>query len=249
MNPDEKSPRMLAVARVTVFVCLVLLPLAPLATRLGLLPWQLGLPLTALAVVTSAVLLLLLPALLLGRRFRPFAARIGVLGVLAAIPLAIGAFVVLPARDLPAIHDISTDIADPPLFGEQTLALRGRDSNPLARGAEVDAAQRAAYPALAGIDSALAPAAALERARQLAGDLGWEVNASDPLAGLLEASETTFWFGFVDDVAVRVRPAGTGSRIDLRSVSRVGRGDLGANTARIERFRAAWRAGEAGSGG
>lgn len=249
MTPADKPPRLLGICRIGVFLALLLLPLAPLATRAGLLPWQIGLPLGALAVLASAVLLLLLLSLLAWRRFRVFAPRIGVLAALAAVPVGIGAFIVLPARQLPAIHDISTDIAEPPLFSERTLALRGPESNPIVRGTELDAMQRAAYPRLAGLDSNLPPAEALRRAGEIAGTLGWESNASDAAAGLIEARETTFWFGFVDDVAVRVRATPTGSRIDLRSVSRVGRGDLGANAARIERFLAAWREREPPAGG
>jgi uncharacterized protein (DUF1499 family) len=66
------------------------------------------------------------------------------------------------------------------------------------------------------------------------------VVAADPAAGRIEATATTFWFGFVDDVVVRVRPAaGGGSRIDVRSVSRVGKSDVGANAKRIRAYRAA----------
>jgi uncharacterized protein (DUF1499 family) len=57
-----------------------------------------------------------------------------------------------------------------------------------------------------------------------------------PAEGRLEATDTTFWFGFKDDVVVRVRPDGTGSRVDVRSLSRVGRSDLGMNARRIRRF-------------
>ncbi|HQX74726.1 MAG TPA: DUF1499 domain-containing protein, partial [Thermoflexales bacterium] len=66
--------------------------------------------------------------------------------------------------------------------------------------------------------------------------LGWQIHHTDAARGMLEASETTFWFGFTDDIVIRVRPHHEGSRIDLRSVSRVGRGDLGANARRILRF-------------
>jgi uncharacterized protein (DUF1499 family) len=115
-------------------------------------------------------------------------------------------------------------------------ARRGPDANPLERNPDIDAQQAAGYPDLAGVDSPLAPAAAFERARTIAGDLRWEIHAEDAATGTLEASQTTFWFGFVDDVSIRIRPAASGSRVDLRSVSRVGKGDLGANAARIERF-------------
>ncbi len=218
---------------------LAALPLVPIATRFGLLRWQIGLPLTALAVLGSAILLCVLLFLFFRaplRAFRPLTAAIA--GV-ALAPVMAGALVVLPARELPVIHDISTDLADPPQFAT-AAARRGPDANPLERGAEIDALQSAGYPDLKSIDSPLAPAEALERARNVAQQLRWEIHAEDAGAGTLEASQTTFWFGFVDDVAIRVRATPSGSRIDLRSVSRVGKGDLGANAARIKRFAAAF---------
>ena len=66
--------------------------------------------------------------------------------------------------------------------------------------------------------------------------VGWEIVKSDPKAGRIEAVATTFWFGFKDDVVVRVTPAGSGSRVDVRSKSRVGRGDSGTNARRIQAY-------------
>ena len=75
-----------------------------------------------------------------------------------------------------------------------------------------------------------------DRSEQVVQGLGWEVVNADRAAGRIEATDTTFWFGFKDDVVVRIRPADNGSRVDLRSVSRVGGGDIGANAARIRAF-------------
>jgi uncharacterized protein (DUF1499 family) len=236
------TPRLPASLRFCGLLALALLatlPLAPLATRFGLLRWQVGLPLTALAVVGSGVLLLVLvflffrPAL---RAVRPFTAAIA--GV-ALAPVMAGALVVLPARELPVIHDISTDMADPPQFAT-AATRRGPEANPLLRGPEIDALQSAGYPDLDGIETSLAPQAAFERAKEIAGHLRWQIHAQDAAAGTIEASQSTFWFGFVDDVAIRIRATPSGSRVDLRSVSRVGQGDLGANAARIKRFEAAF---------
>ena len=120
------------------------------------------------------------------------------------------------------------------------VAVRGPDANALTRSPEVDAAQRNAWPELRPLDSPLPPAEAFARAAATAHALGWRIHAQDAATGLIEASATTFWFGFVDDVVIRVRPHAEGSRIDLRSVSRVGQGDLGANARRIARFSAAF---------
>ena len=80
------------------------------------------------------------------------------------------------------------------------------------------------------------PDAAFERALSAVHALGWELVADDTGAGRIEATDTTFWYGFKDDVVVRIRPDGGGSRIDVRSKSRVGRSDVGANAARIRAY-------------
>jgi uncharacterized protein (DUF1499 family) len=80
------------------------------------------------------------------------------------------------------------------------------------------------------------PREAIARAERAARALGWTIVGSDPAQGRLEATATTFWFRFTDDIVVRVRREGAGSRLDVRSKSRVGRGDLGANARRIRAF-------------
>ncbi len=139
---------------------------------------------------------------------------------------------------VPPINDITTDPADPPTF-VAALTLepnRGRDmSYP---GASFRAQQEAAYPGLAPLRLEDPPEVAFQRAARVARELGWEIILEDPSTGRLEAFEQTSVFRFVDDVAIRVRPSGTGAVIDVRSKSRDGRGDIGANAARIERFAA-----------
>jgi uncharacterized protein (DUF1499 family) len=140
----------------------------------------------------------------------------------------------LPGRGLPRINDITTDPGDPPGFDQAVREQPGRDmSYPAAFAAQ----QRAAYPDLAPITLAVPPPEAFERSRRAAEALGWEITRSDPSAGALEARVVSRLFRFVDDVSIRVRPAdGSGSRVDLRSKSRVGQGDVGANATRIRAF-------------
>jgi len=71
--------------------------------------------------------------------------------------------------------------------------------------------------------------------------MGWEIVSSNSGKGIIEATATTFWFGFKDDIAVRISPQGSGSLIDIRSLSRVGKSDVGANAARIRKFLKALR--------
>ena len=137
-----------------------------------------------------------------------------------------------PGAGLPAINDITTDPEDPPLF-----SATDRDTSyPAERFAPQ---QREAYPDLEPILVSSAADEALVLARETAESLGWEIVSVDPAAGLLEAREVSRIFRFVDDIAVRVRPMRAGAVIDVRSKSRDGRGDLGANARRIRAFTAA----------
>ena len=142
-----------------------------------------------------------------------------------------------PALSLPPINDITTSPGDPPAFvaALNDPANQGRDmSYP---GAEFTAQQTAAYPDLAPIELATTPAETLARIAGLVPELGWELVDRDDATGRIEATETSGIFEFVDDVVVRVRPTRGGSLVDVRSKSREGRGDLGANAARIRQLR------------
>lgn len=145
------------------------------------------------------------------------------------------------AGRVPPIHDITTDPDDPPRFVAVLPLRRNAPNSADYAGPALAAQQRAGYPDLAPARFAAPPAVVLERATQVARDLGWAVVATAPAEGRLEATDRTRWFGFRDDVVVRVRPDGAGSRVDVRSVSRVGRSDLGTNARRIERFLTALR--------
>jgi uncharacterized protein (DUF1499 family) len=99
------------------------------------------------------------------------------------------------------------------------------------------AQQRAAYPDIVPIRLAVPPAEAFRRVDRVAMALGWEVVARAPAEGRLEAVDITDWFGLEGDIVVRIRAEGTtGSRIDIRSKSRLGESDFGANARRIRAF-------------
>lgn len=140
------------------------------------------------------------------------------------------------ARSVPAIHDITTDTLDPPGF-VAILPLRADAPNAAEyEGEEVAAAQREAYPDIEPRRMQVSPDVAFGRALEAARSMGWEIVAVDPEAGRIEATDTTFWFGFEDDVVIRVRADDGGSRIDVRSVSRVGGSDVGKNAQRIRAY-------------
>jgi uncharacterized protein (DUF1499 family) len=137
---------------------------------------------------------------------------------------------------LPFIHDISTDTTDPPAF-VAVRALRLATDHPVAYdGAEVAAQQHTAYPDLAPLEINRSPADAFAAARAVLAEMKLDEVAAVVEEGRLEATATTFFYGFKDDLVVRIRPTATGSRIDVRSKSRVGRSDVGANAKRIRAF-------------
>ena len=93
--------------------------------------------------------------------------------------------------------------------------------------------QQAAYPEVKTLVSSQPTNVLFNQAMLVLQDLGLEIVNEDTAAGVIEATATTFWFGFKDDVVVRIRSTVDGSIVDVRSVSRVGQSDLGANAKRI----------------
>ena len=149
------------------------------------------------------------------------------------------------AKSVPAIHDATTDLQDPPIFYHLVLRPDNMDKipdtdrpgwaalPPLERWRALHAE---AYPDLKPLNVALAPKMALAKAEAVVRASGWAIAAVDQAQNQVEATATTRFYKFKDDVVVRVRPSGAGSVIDLRSVSRVGLSDLGANAERIRIF-------------
>lgn len=141
------------------------------------------------------------------------------------------------AKGVPMIHDITTDTENPPEF-VSILPLRKDASNPAEYGGpEIAAKQRAAYPDIRPLTVGISPARAYEAALATAGRMNWRIVEGNPSERRIEAVATTRWFGFKDDVVIRISPAENGgSVLDIRSVSRVGSSDLGTNARRIRTF-------------
>jgi len=210
---------------------------AALGTRAGL--WSYGIGLKMLPAAAGLGLLVALVALWLGWRRRPGGPALGtciLASLIALAPAVHVASLVMKARSLPRIHDISTDLEDPPAFLSQAIREAPRQ-NSLAFDAEATAAaQREAYPGVAPLISERGCDALFAEAYNLAVEKGWDIAEADPDAAYVEATATTFWFGFRDDVVIRLQPRDGGCRVDMRSISRVGLSDVGANAARIEAF-------------
>ena len=156
-----------------------------------------------------------------------------VLGLIAFVPPLL---FVQKAKSVPPIHDISTDTAEPPAFQTLLAARADAPNSAVYGGADVAAQQHAAYPDIQPLHVDAAPADAFKAALGVARSMGWTIAAQVQDQGRIEATATTFWFGFKDDVVIRLRPDGAGTRIDVRSESRVGGSDVGANAARIRKF-------------
>ena len=143
----------------------------------------------------------------------------------------------MKSQSVPMIHDITTDTANPPPF-LAIAPLRADAPNGVEYKVDENAAkQQEAYADIQPlILPDVAPADLFKRAEATAKAMGWEIVAAEAAEGRIEATETTAWWGFKDDVVIRIAPEGTGSRLDIRSMSRVGKSDLGKNAARIRTF-------------
>jgi uncharacterized protein (DUF1499 family) len=226
---------------------LLLLAAGPLGWRLGWLHYRVGL-LTLLpwggylGVAAMAVSILALAASLARGHRREL--------VFAAFGLALGAVAAYfpwhwsnQQGIAPRVNDVTTDLDNPPSLAFAEPLRKAEEGNPVA----YDAAQRAAvqqksYPDIAPVMLGLPPAAAFERALAVATAKRWTIVAADRAAGIIDAYDKSFWFGFTDDIAIRVTAAETGSRIDMRSGARQGRSDFGVNAARVRGFLAALKA-------
>lgn len=196
-------------------IAAVSLALSGPVTRYLALPYQVGLLLFLVAGVAG--LLAAIAALV--AFCIPRVRRTEAVALLAALVVGTGSALAPlgflgQARAVPPINDISTDLQNA-AFAEQ---------------------QKKAYPDLGPLKLAASPGAAFGKARAAAQAMGWEIVAADATTGRIAAVDTSQWFGFKDDVEVRISPEGMGSRIDVRSKSRVGRSDAGANARRIQDY-------------
>jgi uncharacterized protein (DUF1499 family) len=175
-----------------------------------------------------------------GARVATFVGAMAVLGGVAGfgIPFAWQR----DARSVPPIHDITTDLERPPTF-DAIVPLRADAPNSLERPSELSEQQRLGYPDLAPVTLSMPPHQAFDRALAVAQQANWDIVTADKDAGRIEATDTTRWFGFHDDVVVRLTPWGAGTRVDVRSVSRVGGSDVGTNARRIRQYLTALQAG------
>ncbi|MFY7759153.1 DUF1499 domain-containing protein [Aquidulcibacter sp.] len=235
---------------------------AALGTKFGLWPWTIGLvkmiggmgvPLIGILIVLTFITSLLVVFI----KPRAGFAALGFMWVVALGAAGMAFTTISAARAVPPIHDISTNTANPLTFSDAVMTARGPKSNPIIApkdatvpfnkerlsawsGRSLDQIQAEAYPAIKTLKLATTPPAdAYKKAEAAMKAKGWAIVSQDPAKMRLEASVESFWFGFKDDVVLVVSPDGAGSAVDMRSVSRVGISDLGANAKRIDALLAA----------
>lgn len=226
----------------TALAAVLLLAGAPLGYRMGwwefrtglqgLQPWAayVGLAAAALAIVAIAI---------------PKVREGWTVGLVAALAVGLATFYVpwqwqQRARSVPRIHDITTDTQNPPVFVAILPLRKDAENTATYGGKEIAELQRKGYPDIQPLLLGVPPQVAFARALDTAESMGWTLVASNPAEGRIEATDRTLWYGFKDDIVIRVAPApsGSGSRVDVRSVSRVGRSDIGINAQRIRQFMA-----------
>lgn len=240
-NGTPSTSRVVVLGACLVTLSALLLLLAPAGYRLGFLSlrfalltvlrWGAYVAMAGAAVSVAGFVITLL---------RPRAVRRGATLAVVSIAAAL-ALIAIPGRfrlgpPAPPIHDITTDMQNPPQY-VAVLPLRANAPNTTEYGGEkIAAQQRRAYPDIQPLALPDPPARAFARALAAVRAMGWELVQANPAEGRIEATDTTFWFGFKDDVAIRVTAADGGSRVDVRSLSRVGGGDAGTNAKRIREY-------------
>lgn len=227
---------------------------AGLGAKFGLWSWQFGLGTLTRDVGTKmlfgsvgfGVLAILAAALVKPRKgwwVGLFALAVGLGGMYK------GAATQKTVASLPFIHDVTTDTQNPPVFtevifgerantkGVNTLDYIGKTARTKDGKELVSVLQIAAYPDVRSLVLGDNPDVVFGKALAAAKSMGWKIKSENVDAGTIEATAETFWYGFKDDVAIRIAPAeGGGSLVDVRSVSRVGGSDIGANAARVRAF-------------
>jgi uncharacterized protein (DUF1499 family) len=224
---------------------LLLLAISPLGWRAGWWHYRFAFTwlMPASGYIAAAATVISLLTLLLG--WSGLGAR---RMAMAVVGLALGAALVYVPwhynrllSTLPRIHDITTDTENPPSF-KAVLAARAAEkaATEVYEGPDLARLQKAAYPDVAHVELNSTAAQTFELALEVAKSMpGWTIVSAEPATGRIEASQASTWFGFTDDIVIRVTSDGSRSRIDMRSLSRQGRSDFGVNAARIRAYMSA----------
>lgn len=191
--------------------------------------------------VGGAALVLIILQILIKRKSVNWGSTL-VCALLACIAVAMPVRMMSKAGSVPPIHDISTHVTNPPQF-VAIAPLRENAPNPISyEGGDITKQQLEAYPEIKTQQFPQAIDTVYAAAERAIAQLGWERVIEGALPNTLEATDTTTWFGFKDDVVIRLTAQGDNTLVDVRSKSRVGKSDLGKNAERIHTFLAELRA-------
>ena len=236
MYNERQSNRVATLAVIAAVASVLMLAAAGPLYRTGLLDLTKAFGVLRWAAYGGiGALLVAVLAVIVARRHRTGMASAVTAIVAGLIALAMPFSWLRQAARVPRIHDVTTDTDHPPQF-VAVVPLRAGAANPVQYGGPAIAAQQhQGYADITPLSLTIAPHQAFDRCLASARKMGWEIVASDPASGRIEATDTTFWFGFKDDI-VRIAAAPGGSRVDVRSLSRVGLSDVGTNAARIRKY-------------
>lgn len=238
-RPRPILPPSIAVGVLLAALAVIAIAMSGLGTRWGWWNFRTGfvvLKWGAYAAIAAALITILGAVLARGTDGRRSLTAAAVVTVIALGVVYVPWRFSRAARAVPPIHDITTDFDNPPGFVVLRDQRVGASNSIDYGGPSIAAQQRAGYPDIGAITLELPPSQALERAADVAAQLGWKIAAKDTATGRIEATDRTRWFGFTDDIVVRISPAAGGSRVDIRSLSRVGKSDVGTNARRVRTF-------------
>ena len=205
---------------------LALFVLSPVLAHFNVLSALLAFQIFLFAGVCSFILMLWALSTFFFHHPRPKSIELTIFGFLPAVLMMVLAG---NARKYPIINDVSTDLEHPPAFSKVVNSEFPEAFKTIIREN---------YSDVKPAEFNLPPAKVFEKAKTVISKRpDWEVIASNPQTGAIECVATNFIFNFKDDFVIRVSPnSGGGSRVDMRSRSRQGKGDIGANAKRIREF-------------
>jgi uncharacterized protein (DUF1499 family) len=202
-------------------------------TRIGLYPFMVGLLMIASGFLLGLATMVISVIRLISGTPSPVSTVLGL--VFGAFSFGVIVFTIISAGNAPIIHDITTDTVNPPKF-VSVLPLRKNAMNPPEYVPLTAKKQIEAYPDIRSMHPGISPDRAFNKALDAVKALKWTLIDYKTDDGRIEATDTTFWFGFKDDIVIRILPENNGSIVDIRSESRVGGGDIGTNAKRIRKF-------------
>jgi uncharacterized protein (DUF1499 family) len=237
---SRKGSRLSSIGIWTALIGIVLAALSGLGARAGVLS-----PFASMGAYAAGSLLLLIALITAGLGLLRSGGSAGTasrpatwLALLAGLAVtANNGFVMNQGRGAPGIHDITTDTDNPPAFVAVVPLRQVAGQNPPEySGPETAAAQKLAFPDLQPLYIAQPANVVFAAAMAVVAEKGWTLVDANEAEGRIEATAETGWVRFKDDVVIRIQPGSDQTRVDVRSKSRVGRGDMGVNARRVRDY-------------